>query len=70
MKTVNFSPIIHVFEESGEDFFDKETLRDLRRSSEVGSCHEDWSAQDRENIKKALAQGVYEGQDPEDDEGG
>ena len=44
---VNFSPILHVFEESGTDFFDKEALRDLRKVSEVGTCHESWSSQDR-----------------------
>ena len=68
-KTLKFSNILHVFKHSGEDFFDKEVLRDFRKSSEPSSCHEDFS-KDREAVKKALSKGFYEGQDPEGDEGG
>ena len=65
-KTLKFSNILHVFEHSGEDFFDKEVLRDLRKSSEPSSCHEDVS-KDREAVKEALSTGFYEGQGNEGD---
>ena len=65
---MKFSDILHVFEPSGEDFFDKEVLRDLRKSSEPSSCHEDVS-KDREAVKEALSKGFYEGQGNEGNEG-
>ena len=68
VKMLKFSHVLHVFEESGEDFFDKEALKDLRKSSQTNTCHEDFS-KDRERIKEALAKGFYEGEDHSDDEG-
>lgn len=54
---MDFSPILHVFEESGSDYFDKESLRDLRRDSEKGTCHENWSPEAQRLYKEYLSEG-------------
>ena len=40
-RTLRFSEIVHVFEPSGEDYFDKEALIQLRKSKEQPFKNED-----------------------------
>ena len=68
MKMLRFSDIVHVFEPSGEDYFDKEALKELRKSSEHTFKNEDYT-QDREVVQKALSSRVYEGEGLKNDEG-
>ena len=69
VKTLRFSEILHVFEPSGEDYFDKEVLKDFRKSSQTAFSHEDYT-KDREAVQKALSKWVDEREDVKDNEGG
>ena len=68
VKTLRFSEVLHVFEPSGEDYFDKEALKDFRKSSEPTFKNEDYT-QDREVVQKALSARVHEGEGLKNDEG-
>ena len=65
-KTVCFNEVIQIFDEEGEDYFDKETLRDLRKPLGSNFKHESYT-QNKRLVQQALGSGNPEAKD---DEGG
>ena len=68
VRTLRFSEIVHVFEPSGEDYFDKEALIQLRKSQEQPFKNEDYT-QSRQAVQEALSSRINEGEGLKNDEG-
>ena len=68
-KTVSFNQVIQVFDEEGQDYFDKETLRDLRKP--IGSTfkHEVHAPETKGLVQQALSSGNPQTKVDEGDEG-
>ena len=63
-KTVCFNQVIQIFDEEGEDYFDKETLRDLRKPIGSNFKHESHT-KDKRLVQQALGSGNPEAEDDE-----
>ena len=67
-KTVCFNEVIQVFDGEGEDYFDKETLRDLRKPIGSNFKHESHT-QNKRLVQQALGSGNPQAKDDEGGEG-
>ena len=66
-KSVCFSEVIEVFDGEGEDYFDKEFLRDLRKPLGSTFKHEVHTQEHKGLVQQALGSGAYP--QTKDDEG-
>ena len=55
-RTVLFSEVVQVFDPSGEDYFDKQSLIQIRKSKEQPFRNEDYS-QSKQAVQEALSRG-------------